>query len=91
MHLAHLRRIGVRAAVRNVNQPDLVYPGIQEAIDAASEGDILIVAGGSYSPFTIDGLSLSVIVHGNQALISGTVQVVNLEPYQTVYLSGLTV
>ena len=67
------------------------HPGIQEALQAASDGDIVLVASDTYPGFEVDGLSVTVVAgRGETVEIDGTVSVRNLAPGQRVVLSGLT-
>lgn len=77
--------------VRIVNASgDESFPNIQAAVDAASEGDVLLVAGGSYAPFAIDGKSLSIVaVPGANVTIAGTVEIRNVNS-GAVVVCGLT-
>ncbi len=78
---------------RIVEAPGLpAFTNLQQAVDAASEGDTILVAGGSYDGFTIDGKALHVVAApGKQVSIQGTVQVLNLRLEQEVLISGLAV
>src|SRR5690349_16883054 len=81
------------AQVRIAERP-LVGPftTLQSAVDAALEGESLIVAPGPYASFTIDGKSVHVVVTGSgHATITGKVTVKNLGATQRVLLSGLDV
>ena len=65
---------------------------LQSAVDAASSGDVLVVAPGTYPGFTIDGKSLTVLaVPGEAVRIEGTIVVRGTRPNQRVLLVGLTV
>jgi hypothetical protein len=66
--------------------------GIQSAVNLAVEGDTLIVAGGYYEGFAIDGKSLIVVVAPNaNAIVQGTVRIENIGVGQAVLLRGLEV
>jgi len=73
------------------------FGSVQLAVDAASEGDAILVAEGTYQPFRIDGKSLSVfampsaIVNVDQGAAWFAVEVNGLGPEQRVVLSGLRV
>lgn len=76
--------------VRIVDQPALgVFQSLQGAVDAAADGDVLLVGKGTYAAFTIDGKGLSVIAPGSDATITGTIEVKNLASTKRVLLSGL--
>jgi len=44
--------------------PDVDFSDLQAAIDAAVSGDLILVADGTYSAFTIDGKALTVVADG---------------------------
>ena len=70
----------------------LSFPDIQQAVDAAADGDSLLVTEGSYGPFTVDAKSLSIFaVPGAHVEVGETVVVKNLAAHQRVVLSGLVV
>lgn len=64
---------------------------IQPTIDAAADGDVILLAGGpQYNGFVIDGKSLSVVrAEGTIASIVPGAIVRNLAPHQSVLLAGL--
>ena len=64
---------------------------IQEAVDAAGDGGILILGGGTYAPFVIDGKSLVVYAAtGQTANITGTVEIRNLPASGYVLLARIS-
>jgi hypothetical protein len=64
---------------------------IQEAVDAAGDGDILVVAGGIYAPFSIDDKSLTIVAaEGAYVRIDGTIEIKNLSPQRMVLLSDIS-
>jgi len=68
------------------------FTNLQSAVNAAQEGDTLLVKPGAYSTFTIDGESLTVAADtGGPVTVYGTVTVRDLSAGQQVVLSGLTV
>lgn len=68
----------------------LDFPGIQAAVDAAVDGEVVLVAAGNYAPFTIDGKGVSVIgVPGALPQVDGTIEVRNLPSGSTVVLADL--
>ena len=82
--------------VQIVDKPGLgIFPTIQAAIDAASDGDVLVVAKGSYPGFTVDGKGLWVLALPTHPTgttsVSGTVTVRNLPASSTLVLAGLKI
>lgn len=70
----------------------LNFATIQEAVDAAPEGGLVLVAAGSYPGFVVDGKSVHVsAVPGAQVRITGTVRVVSTSFDQDVSLTGLRI
>lgn len=74
------------------------FTTLQAAVDAAAEGDTVLVRSGSYASVVIDGKSLSVVADADaKALVTGTVfgadviVVRNLSGGQQVVLRGLDV
>lgn len=77
--------------------PGLPFTAIQPAVDAALDGDLILVRGGSYTGFQIDGKSLIVAADAG-ASVTVTVhtsgqrlRVANLSGAQSVSLLGLDV
>ncbi len=64
---------------------------IQAAVDEAANGDVVLVRGGSYSGFTVDGKSLWIARLGTNNVGAGPVVVTNLAMDQRVVLSGLSI
>jgi hypothetical protein len=78
--------------VWNFDHPEHgTFLSLQAAIDAASEGDLLLVKGAQWSSAVIDGKSVSIfaIPPGNEPTLSFVVR--NLAPSQVVVLSGLSI
>lgn len=68
-----------------------IYLDLPAAIAAANEGDILLVAPGSYSGFTIDGKSVAIFAEpGTLVQIQGDIAIKNLAANQRAILAGLT-
>jgi hypothetical protein len=84
---APLRAEGARI----VDAPGLPpFTNLQKAIDAATDGDTILVAGGDYEGFTIDGKALHLIAApGKQVSVHGNVRIQNLRLEQEVLISGL--
>jgi len=85
---------GARAGdVRIAERPNVgPFTTIQDGVNAALEGESLLVVPGPYAPFVIDGKSVHVFSHGAaQATITGQVIVRNLALGQSVLLHGLDV
>jgi hypothetical protein len=65
---------------------------IQAAVDAAGNGDLVLVRAGSYSGFTVDGKGVSVVADAGAAVeANGRVLVRNISAAQRVLLQGLTI
>lgn len=64
---------------------------ISAAVAAAAPGDVVLVRSGTYAPFTVDGLSLTVAADrgANVQVTAGGVRVLNLAPAECVVLRGL--
>lgn len=66
------------------------FTDIQPAIDAAGEGDLLLLASGTYGSFVVDGKSVRIMEDvGATAKIAGSMFVTNLTASQSVELHGL--
>lgn len=91
--LAHVAPPAAAGGVYLLSAPDQPpLADLQSAVDAAVEGDTLIVAGGDYPGFTIDAKSLALIVPGTSAArVTGPVRIRNLASGQSVSISGLWV
>jgi hypothetical protein len=76
---------------RIVDAPGLPpFTNLQEAVDAATDGDTILVAQGSYDGFTIDNKTLSIVaVPSHDVEIEGTVQILDLALERKVLLSNL--
>ena len=68
------------------------FPTIQSAVDAASDGDIVLIASGSYDGFVVDGVGITVVADvGALVEIDDPVRVRNLSAGQQAALRGLTI
>src|SRR5204862_534062 len=68
------------------------FTHLQEAVDAATDGDTILIAEGVYEGFTIDDKALNLVAVPNQFVrIEGTVTVLNLAVQRTVLLSRIDV
>lgn len=65
---------------------------IQTAVDAAIDGDVILVRGGSYASFTVDNRALSIFADADAVVqVAGTLGVVNLALGKTLVVSGIKV
>ncbi|HKE01870.1 MAG TPA: hypothetical protein VKE69_12725 [Planctomycetota bacterium] len=62
---------------------------IQPAIDAAAEGDIVLVRSGTYGGFTLVGKSLSIVADAGGAVSAGTCVIRSLAASQTAEVRGI--
>ncbi len=68
------------------------FNGIGAAVQAAQDGDVVLVKGGNYNGFTVQGKSLVVTAErGANVKVNSQVRVVGLIGEQQVVLRGLTV
>jgi predicted outer membrane repeat protein len=76
---------------RIVDAPALPpFYSLQDAVNAATDGDTILVATGQYEPFTITNKSVSIVsVPGHVVFIDGTIRVNDLAAGRSVLLSGL--
>lgn len=79
--------------VRQSPGPGVFSTQIQPAIDAASDGDLILVKPGPYSQgFTIDGKAVSIFGDaGPPPMLGGGVTIRNLPAGSGVYISGILV
>lgn len=78
------------ADVLNVG-PAAPYSTIHAAVDDAVDGDIVLVAPGTYEYFGIFGKGVSVVADGGTVEVLGAVRIQNLALGQTATISGLEV
>ena len=76
---------------RIVEAPGLPpFDDLQDAVNAAADGDTILVATGLYEPFTITNKSVSIVaVPGHVVFIDGTIRINDLAAGRSVLLSGL--
>jgi predicted outer membrane repeat protein len=68
------------------------FTDIQSAINAALDGDVLLVRSGSYAAFTVDARSLSILADaGAHPVITGKVVITNTVPGAAVLVAGLKI
>lgn len=66
------------------------FPDIQGAIDAAGEGDLILVRTGDYPGFTLDGKALRIVADTGAAVEVEPSRVRNLAAAQPVLIRGLS-
>lgn len=67
------------------------FATIQAAVDAAQDGDILLIGKGSYTGFRITDKSLAIFaLEAGTVLVNGEVAVADLSDHRAVVLSGLS-
>lgn len=72
--------------------PGVFSTDIQPAINAAVDGDVVLVKSGAYSGFTIDAKSVSVVADASANVVAnGRVFVSNLSASKYTLLQGLTI
>ena len=79
--------------VSPVNSSGVNFTDIQPSIDAASDGDIILVHPGTYSPFRIDGKSLAVHADGSGVVVApaeASIQIANIGAAQQVVVRGFS-
>src|SRR5688572_23182209 len=75
--------------VRNVNNPLSGGSSLQLAIDAAQDGDLLLLEGTGFGTAVIDGKSLSIVAMSTGPKQVNRIVIKNLAPNQFVFLHGL--
>ena len=83
--------------VDQASGPGADFGDIQLAVNAASDGDTIVVKDGSYQMFAVDGKSLSIVADGDSVLANGgsifysvsAMEIRNLTADQEVVLRGL--
>ena len=88
--LTRLAQAGV-LVVDSANGPGTDHEFLWQALDAARDGDVLLVRPGFYEVFnTVDGRSLTLVADGEGVNLAGTLTVRHLAPAQRVVLRGLS-
>lgn len=65
---------------------------IQGAVDAAADGDVLLVSSGTYTGFSVVGKGLSILAApGHEVLVAGKIELADLPASSMLLLSGLHV
>lgn len=79
--------------VANISHsPVVVHLSLQSAIDAAADGDVLLVRGGTYTGFTIDNRSIAIFAAPGETVdVSSRVVVSNVSATKRVVLSDLNI
>src|SRR6185436_17455407 len=78
------------ASVLTVGGASPAYADIQAAVTAAVDGDVVLVRGGGYNAFTIDGKGISILADtGATVTIFGPALVRNIPAGKTVVIAGL--
>jgi hypothetical protein len=68
------------------------YATIQEAVDAAANGSLLLVGEGSYAGFRVDGKGLALVaLPGATVLVTSGIEISNVPRSATLVLSGLQI
>ncbi len=78
------------ADVRNLTAAGVTHPTLQGALDAANDGDTLLVGPGTYDGFTLDGKGLNLLgaPHG-EVIVSGAVHIQNLPSSSQIQIRGV--
>lgn len=79
------------AGVFIVGGPSQTHATIQAAVDAAADGDVVLVRTNSASAFTIDGKGIAVLGDGAMVAVYGQAAVRNVPASKTAVLSNLHV
>ena len=79
-----------RAEVWTVGGSTPDFPEIAAAVQAASDGDLVLVWPGSYASFLVDDLDLTILAVANGAQVDGTVRVHSLGVDRAVELIGIS-
>ncbi|MCE9595662.1 MAG: right-handed parallel beta-helix repeat-containing protein [Planctomycetes bacterium] len=68
------------------------FPTIQAAVDAAVDGDTLVVQSGTYSAFAVDGRELAIVAApGANVVVAGSVRVEHTPVGAVLLLAGLKI
>lgn len=84
----------IRAATANVwivAPSGGTFTDIQPAVDAASDGDVVLVKNGSYGSFVVANKTLSIVAEaGHSPFVTGAVRIRNVPAGKSVLVAGLT-
>lgn len=82
----------VRADVLTVGPSGADFTQIKTAVQAAADGDAILVKAGTYDGFLVDDKALRIVnVSAASVLVQGVVRVHDLSPGKTLVLSGIDV
>lgn len=71
--------------------PGVDHTSLQDAVDAAAEGEILLVKGGTYGPLLLGDKSLVITAELGESVVVGQTLLSNLSAPKRVTLTGLTI
>lgn len=79
-----------RADVRVVAPTGTPYAEIQAAVDAANDGDVVLVRSGTYASFVVRNLEVAIVADAGATVnVAGAIRVSGVAATRTVLLSGL--
>jgi hypothetical protein len=71
--------------------PGADYTSLQQAVDAATEGDLVLVGPGSYGGFLMGGQGTSIVAIPGTVTVVGRVEILGVPTGSTVVLRGLDI
>ena len=86
-----LATVDARAGAVHRVGPGWTHATLQAAVDAAADGDVVLVSSGSYAGATIAGKGVSVVEDAGASVSAGVIRVQDTPPGSTVLLSGIDV